>query len=104
MLANWNLFAQQIGVPHTTVTNIETTNARTGPNWISTCFQQALQWWVDNGRNPTYEVIIGVLDPPGGEMTPVMNRRLAGKVREFMREQGELIKPQISDYSDSGVV
>ena len=90
IVANWNSFAQQIGVPYTMITQIEAANPRNGPSWISTCLQQALEWWVENNRNPTYEVIIGVLDPPGDEMNPVMNRRLAIRVRKFMaREQGE---------------
>ena len=91
IVANWSLFAQQIGVPYTKITQIQTVNARIGPTWISTCLQQALEWWVENGRSPTYEAIIATLDPPGDEMTPVMNRRLAGRVREFMaRERGEV--------------
>ena len=92
VLPNWSLFAQQIGVPYSKVIQIETTNARIGPNWLYTCLQQALDWWIDNCRNPcpTYEVIIGVLDPAGDEMTSVMNRQLGGEVRQFMaREQGK---------------
>ena len=84
ILASWSLFAVQVGVPPDVVSQIETANARTSPNWLSMCLMQALQWWVANHRSPTYEAILAALDPKEGEMTPVMNRRLATKVREFM--------------------
>ena len=91
MEPSWDIFTQQIGVPNIVVTRIQTTHARTSPNWQSTCFTEALKWWVANHRNPTYEVIIAVLDPKEGEMNPIMNRALAKKVREFMAgEQGGL--------------
>ena len=87
---SWDIFAQQIGVPNIVVTRIQTTHARTSPNWLATCFKEALEWWVANHRNPTYEVIIAVLDPKEGETNPAMNRALARKVRRFMAgEQGE---------------
>ena len=80
----------QIGVPSTKVLEIHATNARIGPNWLFTCFQHAMEWWVVN-CHPTYEAIIAVLDPTPGQITHVMNRTLAREMKKFMaKEQGEL--------------
>ena len=52
---------------------------------------RAMDWWVANHSNPTYEVIIAVLDPESGQTTPVMNRTLSSQVKEFMvKEWGKL--------------
>ena len=90
VVASWGLFAQQIGVPTDKTDQIKAANAQIGPNWLSTCFTEALEWWVDNHRGPTYEVILAVLDPKEGEMNPAMNRALARKVRDFMAREGAL--------------
>ena len=80
---------KQIGVPSEVVSQITTANARTSPEWLSTCFSQALAWWVANQRNPgaTYEVILAVLDPEGDEIGPLLNRALAREVKDFMIKQ-----------------
>ena len=91
VLHSWDLFAMQIGVSADKVSQIQAANARIGPNWLSTCLNEALEWWVANYSNPTYEVIIAVLDPEKGKMNPVMNRALAKEVKKFMaKEQGGL--------------
>lgn len=77
--SNWKLFSLQIGVPHYEILQIQ---ART-PGSMYTCFNQALQWWIDNVDNPVYESIIDTLE----NHPPVMNRALASKVKKFMAEQ-----------------
>ena len=90
---SWKLFAEQIGVPTSQVSQIRALafNAPTGPSYLYTCLYQALMWWVANHHNPTYEAIIAVLDPEMGQTTPVMNRYLASEVKRFMakEQQGE---------------
>ena len=91
VLHSWDLFAQQIGIPMDKISEIQVTNANSGPNWLFKCFSQAMYWWVANDSSPTYEAIIAVLDPEMGQTTPVMNRTLASQVKELMaKEQGEL--------------
>ena len=84
----WAIFARQIGVPASQVSQIRAANPPTGPY---TCLSQALEWWVNNHDNPKYETIIAVLDPEGRQTTPVMNRYLASQVKVFMakQQQGE---------------
>ena len=92
VLHSWDLFVQQIGVPTDKVYEIRAANANSGPNWLYMCLTQAMEWWVINHCNPTYEVIIAVLDPEMGQTTPVMNRTLATQVKEFMaKEWSELL-------------
>ena len=88
---SWRLFALQIGVPMVQIAQIQATNPPTNPTSLYMSLAQALEWWIANHHNSTYEVIISVLDPKLDETTPVMNRALAGQVRGFMaKEQGEL--------------
>ena len=92
VLHSWDLFVQQIGVPTYKVSEIIAANANRGPNWLYTCFTQAMEWWVANYPSPLYEVIIAVLDPTMGQITPVMNRTLANDMRKFLAtEWGELL-------------
>ena len=84
---SWDLFAQQIGVPSTQISQIKEANPQTGPNYLYRCFTQALEWWVANHDNPVYESIINVLDPGIGKVTPAMNRALANELREFVAKQ-----------------
>ena len=86
---NWDLFVQQIGVPPTQIADIKAATPQTGPSDLYKCFTQALEWWVANHDNPTYESMIGTLDPEFGKATPVMNRILASELREFMAKRGE---------------
>ena len=89
VIHSWDVFVQQIGVPADKVLEIQTVNAHTSPSWLYTCLIKALRWWVDNYPNPTYEMIIAVLDPEVGQTTPIMNRTLASEVKEFMaKEEG----------------
>ena len=88
---SWGLFALLIGVPIVQISQIHAANPPTNPNSLYTSLTQALEWWINYHDNPTYEVIISVLDPKLGETTPVMNRALASQVRGFMaKEQCEL--------------
>ena len=88
---SWRLFALQIGVPNVQISLIQAANPPTNPTSLYISLAQALQWWINNHDNPTYEVIISVLDPKLGEATSVMNRALASQVRGFMtKEQCEL--------------
>ena len=91
VVPSWALFAKQIGVPASLVSQIRAANPPTGPSCLYTCLSQALQWWVDNHDNPTYEAIIAILDPKRGQKTPIMNRALARQVEESMakEKQGE---------------
>ena len=84
---SWDLFVQQIGVPPTQISQIRAANPQTGTNYLYKCFTQALEWWVANHDNPVHETMIEVLDPEIGKVTPVMNRALANKLREFMAKQ-----------------
>ena len=88
---SWASFAIQIGVPSVQVSQIRAANPQSGPSDLYICFTQALEWWVNNHHNPTYEAIIAVLDPEMGQTTPVMNRALASEVKRFMakEQQGE---------------
>ena len=88
---SWALFAIQIGVPIVQVSQIKAANPQSGPSDLYICFIQALEFWVNNHPNPTYEAIIAILDPKMGQTTPVMNRDLASQVKGFMAEeqQGE---------------
>ena len=83
----WDVFAQQIGVPFTQISQIKAANPRTGPNCLYTCLTHALEWWVANHGNPVYESMIDVLDPGVGKVAPAMNRALASELREFMTQQ-----------------
>ena len=83
----WDTFVQQIGVPIHKVSEIKAANTNSGPSWLSKCFTQAMDWWVDNHSCPTYEVIIAVLDPEMGQTTPAMNRSLASQVKKFMAKE-----------------
>ena len=87
----WEVFAVIIGVPSSQVSLIRAANPPTGPSHPYRCLSQALEWWVNNHDNPTYEAIIAVLDPEMGQTTPVMNRTLASEVKRFMakEQQGE---------------
>ena len=86
--SKWELFVQQIGVPHVQITHIKAANPLADP---SICLSHALKWWQSNHDSPVYEIIIDVLDPGIGEVTPAMNKAVAKKVREFMaKQQGEL--------------
>ena len=88
---SWSLFALQIGVPTVQISQIQATNPPTNPTSLYRSLTQALEWWIVNHHNPTYEVIISALDPKLGETAPVMNRVLAGQVRGLVaKEQGEL--------------
>ena len=88
---SWRLFALQIGIPNVQISQIQAANPPTNPTSLYISLAQALQWWINNHDNPTYEVIISVLDPKFGEATPVMNKALASQVRGFMtKEQCEL--------------
>ena len=94
MANNWDVFARQIGVPASQISLIRASNPPTSPSdpyACYTCLSQALEWWVNNHDNPTYEAIIAVLHPERGQTTPVMNRALAHQVKEFMakQQQGE---------------
>ena len=84
---SWALFARQIGVPVICISQIRAANPSTGPSYLYMCLSQALEWWVTNHHNPTYEEIIAILDPKKGQKTPVMNRALAREVRKFMAKQ-----------------
>ena len=88
---SWALFAMQIGVPLVQVSQIRAANPPSGPSDLYICFTQALEWWVNNHPNPTYEAIIAILDPEMGQTGPVMNRALASQVKRFMakEQQGE---------------
>ena len=81
---SWTVFARQIGIPASLISQIRAANPPAGRSYLYTCFTQALEWWVNNHRNPTYEAIIAILDPKRGQTTPVMNRTLARQVRKFM--------------------
>ena len=80
---NWDLFAQQIGVPPTQISQIQADSNYA----VYKCLIRALEWWEANHDNPVYESMIAVLDPGIGKVTPVMNRALASKLREFMAKQ-----------------
>ena len=80
---HWDLFAEQIKVPHYLILQIKAANPQTGPDYLYKCFTQALEWWIANHDNPVYETIIGVLD----EVPAVMNRALAKDLREFLAKQ-----------------
>ena len=88
---NWELFAQQIGVPFDHISHIKAANPQAGPSY---CFSHALKWWQSNLDSPVYEIIIDVLDPGIGKVTPAMNRACAKEVREFMAKQSGESYPQ----------
>ena len=90
---NWELFAQQLGVPSSQISQIKASNPTTGPSYLYICFSQTLEWWITNDDNPTYEAIIAILDPKRGQITPLMNGTLASKVKKFMakEQQSELL-------------
>ena len=98
VLHSWDLFVQQIGVPTDKISEINITNAHSGPNRLYMCFTQAMEWWVANHSNPTYEVIIAVLDPEMGQTTPVMNRTLAKEVKEFMTKEWSEFLVNVCSY------
>ena len=83
---DWELFAQQIRVPFDHISHIKAANPQAGPSY---CLSQALKWWQSNHDSPVYEIIIDVLDPGIGKVTPAMNRAVAKKVREYMAKQSE---------------
>ena len=85
----WAVFAIEIGVPWSQVSQITAANPPTqsGLSTLYTCLFQALMWWVNNHRNPTYETIIAVLDPEGGQEATVMNGPLARQVKRFMADE-----------------
>ena len=87
VLHSWDLFVHQIGIPSDKIFEINRTNAHSGPNRLYMCLTQAMEWWVANHSNPTYEMIIAVLDPEMDQTTPVMNRTLAKQVKEFMTKE-----------------
>ena len=82
--SKWESFAQQIGVPFVQLTHIKAANPQADP---SICLSHALKWWQSNHDSPVYEIIIDVLDPGIGKVTPAMNKALAKKVREFLAKQ-----------------
>ena len=89
---NWSLFAKLIGVPSAQIALIEAANPHPSPSSLYNCLDQSLQWWIANYPDPTYKIILAVLDPKRGETSPLMNRELAIQVKQFLaHEQGELL-------------
>ena len=91
----WDLLVQQIGVPLDQISQIKLENPQSGTGYLYRCFTQSLKWWVDNHDSPVYESIIDILDPGSGKITPVMNKVLAGELKQFVTNQrGELLESQ----------
>lgn len=84
---SWGLFARQIGVPSVHISQIQAANPPVNATSLYRSLTHALDWWIVNHPNPTYELIISALDPNLGQATPVMNRALAREVRVFMAKE-----------------
>lgn len=80
MTATWYIFCQCLGVPKHKLDEFESDIVGVGRS--AKCMNAALEWWLKNYENATYEAIIEAL-----ESNLVGNRRLAKTFRE-LRDRG----------------